>query len=556
MQPTDKPNDKLTPRVTVREATFTLLRSLGMTTVFGNPGSTELGFLHDWPSDFRYILGLQESIVVAMADGYAQATGSAAFVNLHSAAGVGHALGSIYTAYRNQTPLVVTAGQQARALLPLRPFLGAAAAAEFPKPYVKWSCEPARGEDVPRAIAQAHAIAMQKPCGPTFVSIPADDWQAPAEPVGVWPKSRDFAPDPELLRQVVQAIDASRRPVMIIGAAVARDEASGLAVELAERLSASVWAAPLTSRAGFPEDHPLFAGFLPAAPEPLARILAGHDLVLVLGAPAFTFHVPGDLTRFQSGPPIYQITDDADAAAAAIAGTSVLGTMRLSLRALLSAVAVVERQPPARRDPAPRILPSDPIPAAFVMQTIADLRRPGSVVVEEAPSHKEALQRHLPITDGGFHCMASGGLGYGLPAAVGIALAKPSRPVVCIIGDGSAMYAIQALWTAAQHGLPLAIVVLNNGGYGAMRAFSQLMRSSAPPRIDLPGIDLPGIDLPGIDLPGLDFPALAAGHGCAAIRVRRAEELAPALSRAFAGSGPVLVEVVVDRAVPGLYGLG
>lgn len=156
----DRPS---TPEHTVKSVTLDFLRAQGMTTVFGNPGSTELAFLRDWPDDFRYVLGLQEAVVVGMADGYAQASGRAAFVNLHSAAGVGNALGAIFTAYRNQTPLVITAGQQARSLLPWRPFLGATSAAEFPRPYVKWSCEPARPRDVPVAIAQAYHIAMQRP---------------------------------------------------------------------------------------------------------------------------------------------------------------------------------------------------------------------------------------------------------------------------------------------------------------------------------------------------------------------------------------------------------
>jgi benzoylformate decarboxylase len=529
------------PAGTVRDATISLLRELGMTTVFGNPGSTELALLHDWPSDFRYVLGLQESSVVGMADGYAQATGSAAFVNLHSAAGVGHALGSIYTAYRNQTPLVITAGQQARSLLPLRPFLGAASATEFPKPYVKWSCEPTRAEDVPLAIAQAHAIAMQKPCGPTFVSIPADDWHVPCRPVAARQTSRDFGPDLDLLQGFAAALGASERPAIVVGAAIARDNASALVVTLAERLQAAVWTAPVASRASFPEDHPLFSGFLPAAPAPLAKLLRQYDLVLVLGAPAFTFHVAGDLTGLQSGPPIIQIIDDGDAAASATGGASLLSTMRPAISELLARLPQKERRPGrAGRLPAQRVIAADPIPASFVMQTIADLRHPGSVIVEEAPSHKEALQRHLPIRDGGFYCMASGGLGFALPASVGIGLARPAQPVICIIGDGSAMYSVQALWTAAQNELPLTVVVLNNGGYGAMRAFSRLTRSAPPP---------------GIDLPGLDFPALAAGHGCAALRVERASDLAPALAQAFASSRPTLVEVMVDRTVPGLYGL-
>src|SRR5262245_55973464 len=168
-------------QVSVREAVFSLLRAFNLTTIFGNPGSTELPLFRDFPSDFRYVLGLQEAIVVGMADGYAQATGNAAVINLHSAAGVGHAMGNIFTAYRNRTPLLITAGQQARSILPYEPFLFADEPAELPKPYVKWSTQPARAEDVPAALARAYYLAMQEPCGPTFVSIPVDDWDRTSE---------------------------------------------------------------------------------------------------------------------------------------------------------------------------------------------------------------------------------------------------------------------------------------------------------------------------------------------------------------------------------------
>src|SRR5258708_5450817 len=160
----------------VREVVFDLFRSFGMTTIFGNPGSTELPMFRDFPADFRYVLGLQESLAIGMADGYAQATRNAALINLHSAVGVGHAMGNIFTAFKNQTPLVITAGQQARSILPFEPFLFSSQATELPKPYVKWSCEPARAEDVPAALARAYYIAMQPPRGPTLVSIPVDDW--------------------------------------------------------------------------------------------------------------------------------------------------------------------------------------------------------------------------------------------------------------------------------------------------------------------------------------------------------------------------------------------
>ena len=182
-----KPAKPTSTSLTVKHATLDLLRSFGIKKVFGNPGSTELPFLADWPDDIDYVLGLQEASVIGMADGYAQATRNAGFVNLHSGAGVGHALGNIFTAHRNQTPLVITAGQQARSILPLQAFLYAERASEFPRPYVKYTVEPARAEDVPAAIARAYYVAMQPPCGPTFVSVPIDDWTHP-DPAGRGPQ--------------------------------------------------------------------------------------------------------------------------------------------------------------------------------------------------------------------------------------------------------------------------------------------------------------------------------------------------------------------------------
>src|SRR5262252_3031187 len=188
--------------VTVREAVFALLRDFGLNTIFGNPGSTELPMYRDFPADFRYVLGLQESIVVAMADGFAQSRGTAALVNLHSAIGVGHAVGSLFTAYRNQTPLVVVAGQQARSILPYEPFLYSEQPTEFPRPYVKWACEPARAEDVPAAIARAYYLAMQSPQGPTLVSVPVDDWQRMCAPLLPRKVSERVAGDPRELAAV------------------------------------------------------------------------------------------------------------------------------------------------------------------------------------------------------------------------------------------------------------------------------------------------------------------------------------------------------------------
>ncbi|HEY9109443.1 MAG TPA: thiamine pyrophosphate-binding protein, partial [Roseateles sp.] len=255
------------PLPTVREAFLRLMRDLQLDTVFGNPGSTELPMFRDFPADFRYILGLQESVVVGMADGYAQATRRAALVNLHSAAGVGHAMGNIFTAFRNQTPLIVTAGQQTRALLPFDPFLSATQATELPRPYVKWACEPARAEDVPLALLRAYHVAMQPPCGPVFLSIPADDWDRRTEWVSVRNVSQSIGPDPSAIARVAQALAGSRSPAIVVGAGVDRDGAVARVVRLAERQRAAVYAAPMSARCGFPERHALFQGFLPAIRE-------------------------------------------------------------------------------------------------------------------------------------------------------------------------------------------------------------------------------------------------------------------------------------------------
>lgn len=525
---------------TVKQATLGLLRAFGIDKVFGNPGSTELPFLSDWPDDIDYVLGLQEASVVGMADGYAQAVRNAAFVNLHSAAGVGHALGNIYTAYRNQTPMVITAGQQARSIMPLHAFLYAERATEFPQPYVKYSVEPARAEDVPAAIARAYHMAMQPPCGPTFVSVPIDDWAKPAPPIAARRVSRDLHPDPAAMTDLVNALQTSKHPALVVGPAVDRAAAVDLMVAVAEKARAAVWISPFSARCSFPENHPQFAGFLHASPAQLSDALRGHDLVVVIGAPVFTFHVEGHASIFDGDTTIYQITDDATAAAITPVGTSIIASMMPTLQMLLDTLPDSRRAAPSGRVPPPPPESGDPIPVDYLMHALARAMPADAVLVEEAPSHRPAMQKFLPMRgQDSFYTMASGGLGWALPASVGIALGRPDRRTVCLIGDGSAMYSIQALWTAAQRRLPLTVVVINNAGYGAMRSFSQVMQVR---------------DVPGLDLPGIDFVQLAKSMGCHAIRVETAKELAGALKRGLNYKGACLIEVMVDGAVPVLYG--
>ncbi|WP_153100184.1 benzoylformate decarboxylase [Paraburkholderia hayleyella] len=521
--------------LTVRNVVVELLRRLGMTSVFANPGSTELPMFRDFPADFRYVLGLQEAAVIGMADGYAQASGNAALVSLHSAAGLGNAMGNIFTAFKNQSPLVITAGQQARSILPFDPFLFSSQAVNLPKPYVKWSIEPARAADVPLAIARAYHIAMQEPRGPVFVSIPVDDWDRPAAPVELTRVSTRARPDPERLAEIGAALDECVRPAIVVGAQVDRAGAWDDAIRLAERHHARVYVAPMSSRCSFPEDHRLFAGFLPPIREKIVQALEGHDLIFVLGAPAFTYHVEGHGPHIPVGAKLCQLIDDPAIAAWTPLGTAVVANLQLGLADLMARPAPKTRPLPAPRPPCERAEPTKVMSVEFALQTLAEVRDPADIVVEEAPSSRPAIQRYLPFTQSQtFFTMASGGLGYGMPAAVGVALARPGTRVIGLIGDGSTMYSPQAIYSAVQQGLPVTFVILNNSRYAALQEFAPVFGFSASDPVQ------------GTDLPGLDFVSLAKGMGCKGVRVDDASQLLPVLAQALSSGETRLVEIVVS----------
>ena len=527
---------------TVREATFDLLRRLGLTTIFGNPGSTEEPFLQDFPADFTYVLGLQEASVLAMADGYAQATGRPALVNLHTFAGLGHAMGNLICASYNKTPLIVTAGQQTREMLLLEPYLANVRAVETPQPWVKWSYEPVRAADVPAAVMRAYAAAVQPPAGPVFLSLPMDDMDKPAEGDAVLrTQSERVGPDPTRLAEFARAIGEARSPVLVLGAALDRADGWDAAVRLAETLEVPVWAPPESERAAFPEDHPLFQGFLPFAIAPLSEKLEGHDLIVVIGAPVFRYypHVPGEY--LPEGARLLHVTDDPAEAARAPVGDSLLADTRLAVEGLLELIQ------PGRYPPVPprawkRELPDPPgatLSPAEVFATLQASRPEDAVLLIESTSNIAAFHEWVPITrPRSFSLFASGGLGWALPAAVGYALAERDagrdRPVLCILGDGAANYSIQTLYTAAQHRLPVVFLVLNNGEYGILKAFADQQHT-------------PGV--PGTDLPGLDFVALATGYGCAAHRIDTAAALARGVrDAAHARGGPTVPIPSVGRA--------
>src|SRR6201996_5607991 len=439
----------MTEKSTVRSVTYDLLRSLRLTTVFGNPGSTEQTFLQEFPDDFTYVLALQEASVIAMADAFAQVTRRPALVNLHSSAGMGNAMGNLVAAYHANTPLIVTSGQQHRELLIGDPYLGNRDATTFPKPWVKWSYEPARAQDVPEAFMRAYATALQPPAGPVYLSVPLDDWkQSLAGPARIRTVSSRVAPEAEQLRQFSHRISASRHPALVFGPEVDRAGGWDAAIALAEKLRASVFGAPLLDRASFPEDHPLFCGPLGMSVKTISDRLAGHDLAVVVGAEVFEYdpYVPGDY--LPAGTELLQITADPEAAASARVGDSLLGDPKIAIDLLLDLVAVGTARTAPEPMSRPRLLPqvpSSPLTPPEVYAVLSRVRPPDSVIVNESTSTMAQQIEWLPtVRTGSFFATASGGIGWAVPAAVGVALGDRdegvSRAVIGLIGDGSSQY--------------------------------------------------------------------------------------------------------------------
>lgn len=523
---------------TVRETTFDLLRRLEITTIFGNPGSTELPFLKDFPDDFRYVLGLQEATALGMAEGFAQGVGRAALVNLHTGPGLGNAMGAMITASHNKTPLVVTAGQQDRRHMALEPLL-AGKLVELAKPYVKRSFEPVRAADVPREFRRAHHTAMQPPRGPVFVSIPMDDWDSEAEPLEDHDVIHRTAPDPDAIQRFTRVLGEARNPAIVTGAGVDRAGAFHDAVALAEKLAAPVWQDPISALASFPQDHPLFQGHLPPAQKQLAETLSGHDVVLVLGAPIFLYYpyVPGPTVA--AGTRVLHVTEDPEEASRAAVGTSLVGDVGLAVRGLVDLLPETDRPSPPSQEPPPEPRPGTPMSVEYVMHTLAGVLPEEAAVFDETASSKAKLHRYIRFNQpGGYHTSAAGGLGFCMPGSVGFKLAIPGKPVVCIIGDGSSMYSIQALWSAARYGAEVAFIVVNNRGYSILKGFRDAIGA--------------GDKVPGLDVEGINFVEVAGGLGVEGELVEEDKDLLPAFERALNAGRPYLLDVVVDPEVPTL----
>lgn len=567
--------------VTVREATLDLLRRLDLTTMFANPGSTEVPFLTDLPDDIQFVLGLHEAAVVGMATGWALANRRPALVNLHTVAGLGNAVGALATARQNRAPLVVIVGAQDRRHLAYDPFLSGVLN-DLAGGYPVWVEQPPRAQDVPGAIARSCHEANGPIPGPALVIVPMDDWDAIAEerevpaPVVI---HRSTAVDDTSVALLADALRAARTPALVVGAGC-DDPVTWLALaELAEHLSAPVWQEPFGARAGFPQDHPRFAGHLPASRSRLREALADHDVVFTVGAPVFRQYPYEDGRLAPENVKLILLTEHPDEAHRAPVELAVVAPLSHACRQLVhdlrGSAPGNGQQPPAAtdnpaenpaeknperpresadeptvpaREPAtqsePAATPAGRFTASQVYTALAAHLPADTVLVEETPSTRMDLVHAVPARHPlGFLSAAGGGLGFAMPAAVGIRMAQPATPVVCVVGDGSSLYTIQSLWSAVQYQVGVIFVVMANGGYAILDRLVANYRD--------------GGKAPWPSLSGIKPHLLAAGFGCPAVQVSTAAALDDLLDTVTPDLAtrdePLLVEVAIastDRYRP------
>jgi benzoylformate decarboxylase len=524
----------------VRDVVFDLFRRRGLTTLFANPGSTEVPFLTGMPDDLGFVLGLHEGSVVGMATGYAIGRDEPALVLLHTTAGLGNAVGALATARVNRAPLVVAVGQQDRRHLAYEPFLAgrlAGLAGEYP---VRVE-QPARAQDVPAALERAyHAAATAR--GPALVIVPMDDWAAPAdeerEPAAATgPVLRAASVDRDAVEALAAFLREAESPALVVGAGADDPAAWEALVELAERLVAPVFQEAFGARAGFPQDHLLFAGVLPAERERLREQLAPFDSVLVVGAPAFrqTAYVPGGFA--EPGTRFAVVSEDPEEIYRSPADVGVLAPPAAVCRELAAGLPRrdAEPRPPLVRPvtPAPPP-PGEPLASAHVLAALAERLPRDAIVLEEAPVDRPSIHERLPAREPlGYLSAAQGGLGFAIPAAAGLRMALPRRPVVAVVGDGSALYQVQGLWSAARYRAGPLYVILSNGGYTVMDRLAERAGGTGP--------------WPGFE--ELELATIARSFGCPASRIVTHDELTATLDEVV----PTLAErdepLLLDIAV-------
>ena len=527
---------------TVRDATFEVMRRFGMTTIFGNPGSTEVSFLTDLPADIEFVLALHEGSAVGIASGYAIATGEPSFVNLHTAPGLGNAVNAIANARDTRAPLVVVVGQQDRRQIAFEPFLTGRALERLAGEYPVWAQTPIRAQDVPGTIARAYHEAKAA-AGPALVVVPMSDWEQPADELAANAPAhvvRATSISSTELHDLAELVAGAENPAIVVGAGADSPEGWGALVALAERLNCPVWQEPFGARAGFPQDHGLFAGHLHWSRRLMREALAPHDVVLVVGTNAFRLYLfEQPESPVTPGTRVAVITADPAEAHRSPCELAVVAPVAAACASLAEQCGQRDGPAPApieRPSAPPPPEPGEPLRSAHVLAALAGRLPADVVLLEESPSAKPELHQWIraraPL---GFVSCANGGLGFGISGAIGLRMGLPDRPVVAVLGDGSALFAIQALWSAARYEVGVLMVVMANGGYGVMDAQAQA-RGGAGPWPAFPGVEIAGI---------------ARCLGCSATRVQTHEQLLSVLDEALANPAaraqPLLIEVTVAQ---------
>jgi benzoylformate decarboxylase len=546
-------------RLTGRSAFLRLLIDEGVTHLFGNPGTTELPIMEvilDFP-ELKFVLGLHESVVVGMADGYARASNRLCAANVHVAPGLGNAMGALYNAKFSGSPIILTAGQQEQGHGLLEPLLYAPLV-PVAQPFVKWAVEVTRVEDLPLVLRRAAKVALTPPTGPVFISLPGDVLEEEAE-LDLGSRTRVDArmrPSDAMLAMLARRLLAAKNPVLLAGHELGVHDAFAEAVELAELLGAGVFHQTVPYAAPFPSEHPACLGALTRNQKAVRATLDPFDLLVCLGADLLRMSVYSPVDPLPPGMPVIHVSErewelgknhptelaiqanvketlaallpllraqrSADAAARAAQRIAAFAPRNWSAqqgRARLAALEAAEETP---------------IDPRFLMLRVAEALPREAVVVEEALTSSLSLPALVPQRDPkSYFGLASGGLGFALPGAVGAALALPGRPIMAVVGDGSALYGVQALWTAAHLKLPITYVIANNRSYRILKERLVSMRKSER--------------FVGMDLrePEIDFVALARSMGVGARRVVAPQDVAPALREAMRQGGPQLVEVMV-----------
>jgi benzoylformate decarboxylase len=487
--------------------------------MFANPGSTEVPFLAGLPDDLEFVLALHEGSVVGLATGWAIGRDEPALALLHTTAGLGNAVGALATARVNRAPLVVVVGQQDRRHLAFEPFL-AGRLHGLAGTYPVWVDQPVRAQDVPGAVERACNEAVTAR-GPAVVIVPMDDWLAPAdeqrEDAAARRVLRAAEVDPRAVDELEAFLAHARSPALVVGAGADRPDTWAALVELAEQLVAPVFQESFAARAGFPQDHRLFAGVLPADRPRLRERLAPYDAILAVGAPVFrqSPYAEGRFTNEETR--IAILSDDRDEVHRSPVELAVLAPPAAACRELARRLPRREAEPPRQYMPPPAPTPpapGEPLSAGHVLAALAERLPREAVVVEEAPVDRPELHDRLLAREPlGFLSAAMGGLGFAVPGATGVRMARPERPVVAVVGDGSAIYGIQGLWTAAHYRVGVLFVILSNGGYAIMDRLAERHEQTAP--------------WPGFG--EIELATVARGFGCLARRISTYEELVGAL---------------------------